>query len=243
MHKYFFTILLLLTMPVFADETPSDTNKKPIYVANNYNQTHIKVTQELAAELSATLSVAISNVLENISLKITEIKERAQNTITAPFHWVIENKWKSIFMALIGIYSYHNYSLLTLKKELSKPDCWSLWNKAMNLEELFACPQNHLGTLMIREAQRRYTSRENPGDFISPLATCMHIMDEEKTKLEHYSALCKWVETLRIARIMWHDNEFAEECNERLNRLAYLKSVFVNWLTDYKFTQTVGTPA
>lgn len=243
MHKYFFIISLLIIFPLCADNETVETHKSPAYVSNNYNQTQIHVTQELAAELSATLSVAISNVLQNISLKITEIKEGAKQTITAPFHWIIDNKWKTSFCTFVGVYTYYNCYLLYLKKELSDARWWSAWNKSMSLEELFACQQNHLGTLMVREAQRRYTSLENPGDFISPLATCMQTIEEEKRKLEYYKAVCSWIKTLHVARIMWHDEDFAEWCTERLQRLAYLKSVFINWLTDYKFMQTVGTPA
>jgi hypothetical protein len=39
---------------------------------------------------------------------------------------------------------------------------------------------------------------------------------------------------MRLNKIFWIDETVAQTCEERLKRLAYIRAVFINWITDYK---------
>jgi hypothetical protein len=114
---------------------------------------------------------------------------------------------------------------------------WSYWKGHLSLEKLFEIPQSHLSEELIKEVQRQYTAEANPTDFLTPLMTFMDMAEKEKAALEQYNTICSYLEKLHILRFFKHDQELYEQSKEKLQKLAYLKNIFLSWLADYKISQ------
>lgn len=199
----------------------------------------IGITQEVA-----------TNIQTYVSNKFKMLQEAAQNayentsaSVSALQQWASNNKLKLAFYTTASLYSYITYKLFILKYHLIQTDNWSLWNNGLSLDELMSIPQNKLGEILVKEAQQRYTLIDDPENFITPIITFLQTVEQEKKMLEGYVALCSWITTVKLSKLFWFDENLFFLCRERLKRLAYIRAVFVNWITEYKFIHNAAPTA
>jgi hypothetical protein len=194
----------------------------------------IGITQEMATNIHTYITSKFKAIHEtgqkayaDASASLGDLKE-----------WASHNKLKITAYSLVSLYSYITYRLFTLKYSLIQADNWSLWNNTLSYDELCSLPQVNLGEMLIKEAQQRYTLIDDPENFITPIVTFLQTVEQEKKLLTNYISLCGWITTARLGKIFWFDEALTHACEERLKRLAYIRAVFVNWITEYKFLHT-----
>lgn len=204
------------------------------------------ISQEVMSSLSSYASSFAQSISNNVQKTIISIKQTMQATVQYGGEkskkivhsfgdYLNNNKLRLSIYALLGSYVYLHYKLFSIQYALNKDTNWSLWNNAVPFEELFAIPQKELGETIIKEAQRRYTLAENPEDFVTPLITFLREVEVERELLQAYMTLCIWIRRLHISKISWIDAALEASCKERLQRLAYLKNVFLTWYAEHKF--------
>lgn len=214
--------------------------KSPITVSPNQsysNSTNINISvfQEMAS--------SITNSIKNLYEAAHKAYEKGMESLSDLTVWAGNNKLKVAFFTAASLYGYITYRLFALKSHLMQPDNWSLWNNSRSLEELSAIPEKELGEILIKEAQRRYTLLDDPENFIMPIVIFLQTVEQEKQILQAYISLCGWIKTVRLGKIFWIDEQLATSCEERLKRLAYIRAIFVNWITEYKFTRNAAPAA
>jgi hypothetical protein len=201
---------------------------------NFSNNVSVSTFQEMTASINSTIKVmcdAAGKAYEKSAESLSNLKE-----------WASNNKLKVALYTTASVYGYVTYKLFTLKHVLAQPENWSLWNHSTSLEELYALSEKELGEILVKEAQQRYTIVNDPENFITPLVTFLQMVEEEKKLLQAYISLYEWIQSLRLEKILWVDAQLAAACQERLKRLAYLRAIFVNWITEYKFMHNAVPP-
>ena len=192
--------------------------------------------------INNTVMVTVSpEIITQITLQLQELRNKAYDAATAPLHllsdfytWLSENKIKTTMGVAAFFYLYLHYKLLSIKYLLNNNENWSLWNRTTTLEDFFMLPQKNVAESLTRELQRRYTTTENPDDVVTPMVTFLQEVEREQKLLQSYVSLCSWIKTLWLQKICWRDEELWAACDNRLKRLAYLRSVFVQWITEQK---------
>lgn len=261
MNKNYFVVAVIFMMSLFfslqnfasGPVQPTIGNQTNLNNTANPNQSNnntinIGITQEMMSNLAAYASSTASSIASSVTNTITSIqtkiqtmmhngRDMSQDMAHSLADYVQNNKLKLSLYALLGSYSYLHYKLFSLQYALSKDTNWSRWNNAVPLEELFALPQKQLGEIIIKETQRRYTNIENPDDFVTPLVTFIREVDRERELLQLYTTLCVWIRRLYLAKISWINVALETQCQERLQRLAYIKNVFLIWIAEHKFAQ------
>lgn len=193
---------------------------------NNYNTNNIN--------LSFFFSQEIINKIEAMRDSVYRRAETPLQAMQSMYTWMMDNKFKTALYLAGASYIYLHYRLWYTKYILQDPENWSLWNKAIPLEELFATPQKQLAETLTHEIQRRYTNLNAPDDFVGPMVAFFQAVEKETVLLKSYERLCGWSKTLYISKIVWFDEELYTACDARLKKLAYIKSIFINWVAEYK---------
>jgi hypothetical protein len=199
-----------------------------------------------ATETIINISNDIKNGINNTINQTRELGNQAYNAARHPFilmseayDWGTNNKFTVGLYITAMTYIYINYLLIKTKYLLTHGTHWSLWDPTATLEELFTIPQQQLGQALARAAQERYTTAENPHDFVGPLAQFMLDIESELTLLKSYMRLCHWIKHFCLRKVMWFNENFLHECAKRKTRLTYLKAAFTHWIADYKLTQNM----
>lgn len=223
-------VALLFTVDLMGETTPpsmtqNNTTNVPVNISNS---NLLNITQEITTIVTA----------------IKDMGSRAREAAAVPcqiacdlYEWIGENKLKAGGYCALAGYVFLHYRLYVLKRALVNPENWSLWNRIVPLVELLEMSQSAVADTLAREVQRRYTSIDNPNDFVTPMTSFLRDLEKERAILEDYRNLCSWLKSFCISKLCWYDEGLLTECTERLQRLAYLKSIFINWITDYKFSQ------
>lgn len=137
----------------------------------------------------------------------------------------------------VGIYSFFLYSVSKGNAYLSSIKSWSRWKEEMPLNDLLATPAHSLSQDLILEIQRRYTSAEAPTDFISSLITFIKDIDHEIITIKRYNNLISWLKKLHISALFPIKNKLVAKIPEILNRLSYIRNIFLTWAAQYKIDQ------
>ena len=147
-------------------------------------------------------------------------------------------KYRTVISLLAASYGTLSYQFFSLKQQLQKQTCWSLWHTDKSLEELLAIEQKKLGKELLAAIQQTYIIEQNPADFIQPLMLFMKAIEQEKKDLDTYLRLKNISEKLYIGRFFLYDTDLIAKIPDRLTRLAYYKASFISWLGEYKYDKS-----
>lgn len=157
--------------------------------------------------------------------------------MSSVYNYFTDNKLKILASALIAGYTWIQYQLITISNDLMQNDRWSLWRIEKGLEHLFTIPQHQLARDLLTDIQRRYTTVNNPTDFVHPLISFMDDANKEMANLIYYKKICNILEKLHLLSFSFCNTELNKLCDERLKRLSYIKDTFLSWIAEYKLDQ------
>ena len=219
---------------------------------NSYNPTQniINVSPTISPMIYTTISVSsaiavtamASALLQDLSTKFRELADASLKKTVTLMKWISKNKMKTTLICAAMSYVYIHYRLLKLKKALMEPQNWSFWHISLS-PTLSSQPPMAVAKALVIDVQRCYTKAENPENFISPLVSFLRDVEQEETTLKEYISLCSWLNILFIGKICLIDAELYQACSERLKRLDYLKSIFLQWVAEYKFARNTAAMA
>lgn len=149
-------------------------------------------------------------------------------------------KNKYIFAGTLGAVSY-TYLCLEVahgNAYLKNSSLWSSWKSELTLEELCACPQETVAHELNFSLQYKHIDRKNPINPISSLTTFVDDLEQEQQRLLYYQKLHTWLKKSRLIAIIPIETAAYETIKDRLQRIAYIKSVFFTWVAQNKQYQT-----
>jgi hypothetical protein len=164
------------------------------------------------------------------TLHLDDLKTQSEGV----YGWCCDNKKKTVLLATIAVYSAVIVQLIRYNHIMHRPGAWSSWNSHMSLESLFAIPQKELSDELLREIQRRYMNAHNPTDFLTPLMRFVDDVDYELATLGSLQNMQEWIAFLHINWLFPERILRQTERENRAIRLAYIKTLFMNWIADYK---------
>jgi len=137
-----------------------------------------------------------------------------------------------------SLYGYVCYTVYQGNRYLQSSDLWSSWKSSLELETLLSLPQKELAEELVREVQRRYTNPANPTDFVSPLSAFLTALEKECTTIQFYTEFNTRLHTLYLSKAIPLNCCVYTNAQKRIQRLLYLKNVFITWAADFKIAQT-----
>ncbi|HRN78431.1 MAG TPA: hypothetical protein PLU71_04275 [Candidatus Dependentiae bacterium] len=148
--------------------------------------------------------------------------------------YMITHKWQIILTGVLTCYTYVCYQVITGNLYLQRTDIWSAWKAPLSLQELCALPDKDLTQALIFAIQNKYINLTDPMDTGAPLAQFMHEIESERIQLEYYQYLHNWIKRTHTTWLFPLNTSKYSTIEQRLDRLAFIKHLFVTWLTEQK---------
>lgn len=218
-------------------ETPQQTNQPPIVVPPItispviHVNTHALATQETtqAQQTHATQQI-ITHQLPSPKI----VKEQMISLGEQCTQLIQEHKLVFLGGGVLSAYTYVWLRLLYLGYRISSQNSWSNWKDETSLYELLSYPQQELAHEQLYAIQERYQKSDNLTDFFSPLLIFIQAIDQEEKEIDQFIKLHQKIDTLHLSRLFPQQKLAREIAPAKLERIAFLKGLFLNWITEYK---------
>ena len=119
------------------------------------------------------------------------------------------------------------------KQVLKSKTSWCNWRAETPFQELVNESPEQLAEQLLSTIQERHTNTNNPADHVFPLTHFLKERDRETELLTRYLKLCSFEQRFGINRFLKH-RDLTELVVRRLDKLAYLKSLFFEWAKQHK---------
>jgi len=181
--------------------------------SNNYQNTK----SSWSGENNSFVPDPNNNTLETIKQYLNKAKH-------------ISNSYRSqiILCSLLGTYGITYYLLFTGNNYLKKETLWSSWPLNKSFYSLLEIPQQQLALQLLDEIKQRYNGHTN---FVQALTTFKENIEKEKSNLLFYDKIYKFLNKSYIIAIFPVSSENFTQIKVRLERIAYLKNIFLSWST------------
>ena len=209
--------------PVFQ---PSFEQKNEQNNPQTVNQT-VKQTNKQETKQQFSFSFQYAITLSQV------IKTHIKETVDKSSSFLQSNKRMLIGLGIAGSYACLCLKIIQVNRYLGDPALWSSWKQEYSLPALLAIPQKEIAYALLHDIQKRYLNSTNPADFISPLIHFVYAIDQEMTTIQSYSYLYTWLKRLRLTYILPINTKRFEHIQGRLNRLIFIKNLFLTWAADY----------
>ena len=145
-----------------------------------------------------------------------------------------KHKTKLFCAAVAAGYGYCVYRIKQMEQHLSSPQAWNNWYGSLDFEQLCVLPQEQLAKELLLAVQAQYTSSSDLDDFMQPCAQFLDDIDAELAELKQYQTWTQRLQRCYATRFFFIDRILAQSVSAKINRLAYLKNVFLTWVAHYK---------
>lgn len=147
----------------------------------------------------------------------------------------IKNNKKTVFLnSMAFTYASLQIRLWHLKLKLKNMKCWSQMQNNRKIEELYQIPQSTLSENLLKDIQKIYIQLDNPTNFVQPIMHFIKDTEKEEQILEEYAKIVRWADKLYLKSMLFYDKNLVAEIPSRLNKIAYYKNCFLNWLAEFK---------
>ena len=144
-------------------------------------------------------------------------------------NWLtFKNIFGTIFVIGATGYLVRFFILHQTKQVLKSKLSWCNWKAHVPFHELVNESSDTLSKDLIIAIQSRHVNTKNPADHVYPMTHFLHALDQETVILNRYLQLTSFEQQFGINRFLKHHN-LTELVISRLDKLAYLKSLFFEW--------------
>ncbi|EKD23452.1 MAG: hypothetical protein ACD_82C00030G0001, partial [uncultured bacterium] len=135
--------------------------------------------------------------------------------------------YKTIIAAtsILAAYGISFYTITYCKNYLENENLWSCWKKEISIEKLMEIPHDMFAQQVLEQIKMRY---ENKNNLVISLTQFMNDIEKEKKILTAYSKVYNFLNKYYLLTIFPIDTKSFETINENLERLAYIKNVFLS---------------
>lgn len=245
--KYQILVLFLSSISLIANaptlKIPADVQHLHVNIFNNHTMANDQATQMQSN--TSTHAEALSQAQQTNSFlhyfqqhlspeSFLALKQEAQIAQKNFLTYAQENKTNLALGLLGSCYSYIWFQLLYYAYQVLKTDTWSCWQSSVSNEVLKVLPEQELGKQLVMAAQEKYQKAATLADLLTPLVSFLRDIEQETKNLEAFINLHSWLDTLRLSWFFPAQKKLLSVAQEKCDRLYFIKSVFIRWVTDYK---------
>jgi hypothetical protein len=144
------------------------------------------------------------------------------------------HKTKIALVSFGSSYSFIFYKLLFCAYSIVSHNNWGSWKDSVPFDVLRIMPQQELAKELLFTIQKYYQTSENLTDFLLPLISFLRDVDLELKILNHFLIIHKWLQRSHLSLLFPQQEKLIKKAHEKMQRLTYLKGIFLDWVTDYK---------
>ncbi len=232
-------VVVLISLPAYAEDTQPKTQLPSFNITiQNTPVNSSTITQETV--VSQNLMNQTSNYLHQLFSPehYGHVKNGALNFSEFCLTYVKEHKMRVILASLATLYVVVECILVRLTHKLSNPTSWGLWKQTVSFENLLSMSQKEVSKDLIFSIQQRYQTESTLTDFLTPFITFLRDIDQEIHTVKRLIRMQRILTTLRIARFFPYQYTLPT-LSERLQKLLFLKELFISWIAQYKINTNV----
>lgn len=198
-------------------DTTHLTDNHPSHVAQQKQEAQTHTTSEISTWRQAKKQ--LSDLSSNFSFK---------SLLTSKYGWC------AYAGCGLSMYGWCWWNISKTKSVLSNPDSWCNWKIEYSLEELFNHSRPDLLKELLSTIYLRYSTHHELTDHTTALNAFLEQCSYELMLFKRYFTLYTWVHRLHIQRLLPFNEKDLLILKTKIERLAYLKSIFFSWAADYK---------
>ena len=228
MKRLLAIIIILYCSPLYAENHNTFNNQPNIQVNPTIQNTlrldftsHIKSMSNFTQQTWQTIHTTFEKLWQPEAYK------------TDAAHFLSENKWTITALLISTHYGYCYYRLYKAQRFLHDQTNWAHWQDDLTLEELTSIPKDNCTQQLIHEIQMRYASSIDPTDFVNPLALFLQQIDLELMQAKEAHTFFYRIDRYYLSRLFPNINIDVELATESLNRLLFIKQLFLSWMAHY----------
>lgn len=251
MHSYiiniiFFSFVLVSPLLIHTADTTSyptlhNDNKQSFHVASPVWHTEIKPNIYTAATAVVDrISIKVEQITILISQTIKEVITKKNATLLKDLikQLLWENRYKIAGGTAIGSYSAMNILLITDYYHLDNTMTWAHWKHQSTFEDLCAISQKELAKDLLLAIGEYHYNKDNPTDLAYPLVTFIKQTDWEIDIIKRYIKTVKIIKNLSLMTFFMTNDKKLDRATRALQRVLFIKHIFLSWLADYNLTST-----
>jgi hypothetical protein len=244
----FFTFLLVLFPSVHAQQVlTSDPHSAANTLNNNPQFTNNSPT--ISPTFSPQFITTTTSTIHAIGIKVGDIViliSQTMKEIVTKDNWnllkdlikqlIWQYRYKIAGGTAIGSYSAMSILLIADYHQLDNNMIWPRWKHKLTFEDLCAIPQKELAKeLMLAIGQHHY-NKTNPTDLAYPLIAFIKEIDWEIDTIKRYIKTTKIIKSLSLMKLFPTNERKLNQATKMLERVLFIKHIFLSWLADYNLT-------
>ncbi len=193
----------------------------------------------------AALESMNQNLIVNLNYSPTQVKVPValpKGWATIPFkNWatvagrgLYERRYIVALCVALGAYFCTYIFVMNANAYLARTDTWAAWKNDVKPELFCSLNQDDLAKELILEIQRRYSSAENPTDFITPLVDFVRDIDAEILTTGKLSTFYAWLSWFHAQDVLAIDKKCFENVALTHKKVVHIKNTFLLWAAHYK---------
>lgn len=187
---------------------------------NNQSYSNATSASSAQAQAEAQVDVEVTQSLQNMY----------QEQVQTFWH---DNKLYLGAGALVTLYSYYCYQVISGNFYLKRTDLWSSWKQELSFDQLCLIPQQILARELVLSIQQHGLDVQKPTDFMIPLVSFLHVIEEERIKLLYYQTLYNRITMLKCGSLFPFNKKRYNDIEKRLQRLSFVKNIFISWMAEF----------
>jgi hypothetical protein len=240
---YSLFLLLLASIPLYS------TQPVPVQPPIQQQPVPVQLTVNIQNSSSSNPSVT-THTEQSVVQKMTqtnmnifmEAAQKAAVHATGLYHQLLatlwQHKWSTVGTCVALLYARITFALLADKQFMEDGNLWSSWYASKSLAELFALPHETLCKELILAIQTRYVNTTNPTDCVTPLSNFLWDINAEEKRLKQCRLHARLVSQFWLQKILPFSYNSEIQADRLLERLAFVRHLFISWAAEYNWQQT-----
>ncbi len=199
----------------------------PTFITNTTSTIHaigVKIG-DIAVMMSQTIKEIVTK--ENITTLRDMIKQLL---------W--HHRYKIAGGAILGTYSAASILLISDYHNLNNNMFWAHWKHKLTFEDLCAISQKELAKELLLAVGQHHYNKENLTDLAYPLIAFIKEIDWEIDTIKRYIRTAKMIKSIALMPFFPTNDKKLNVATRMLERVLFIKHIFLSWLADYNLTST-----
>jgi len=185
-----------------------------------------------AGATCAAASTSVSKV--DYKQILDQALAKGKNQINGLRDYIAKHKYFFILTSSLSFYLFTYYKIYKLEAAINTKESWIFWKSDYSLEKLLIIDHKNLTKELLSDIQKKYASRSNPDDYITPLNLFINEIDKNIQDLNDYLKWVRTIQYLRIGKIYFINDKKLFDAQEKLNKLLFIKNTFSNFTLEFK---------
>lgn len=224
---------------------PTISNTTGIDAHQANSQSAIQATTQSSTQTTKvhTEQILITKIRSQFSsISMDYYKARMHDAYASSTQWIFDHRIHLLLAA--GVISYATVCYLVNRgfNYFKYSSYWGSWKRELTFEQFLSAPQDQITQDLIVTIQTEYINETNPTDFIQPLVHFTKDIETEMTTLHWYKKYFTILDRLYLSRITFLKPDYIADIQQKLERLAYIKQLFGQWLAQQNLDHIFDHP-